>query len=74
MIKCDQCGSCHIEEGRLEGMGAVGFHPTNIRFLTLKTKIAVKAWVCVDCGRLRTGCDPDDLKAIVRSDETPLPG
>ena len=77
MDKCRKCGSTRIEEGKLEGLspyGAVGFHPTRIRFLTLKTKIPIVAWVCLDCGFLELGCDTDSLRDIMTEGfDAPLP-
>jgi hypothetical protein len=78
MDKCRRCGSTRIEDGKLEGLspyGAVGFRPSNIRFLTLKTKIPVEASVCLDCGYLELGCDTDSVREIMRDPtDTPLPG
>ena len=44
--KCLKCNSSQFESGKLTGFGSVQFRPDNLRFLTSKTGIPVKAEMC----------------------------
>ena len=61
---CPFCEAEECIEGSLVAHQSVGFKPEHLRFLTLKSKVDAKAFLCQNCGQVSISCNIEDAKAI----------
>ncbi len=65
--KCMRCGSTQLAAGKIQSSGRICFRPDKVNFFALKTAdLAVKVFMCLDCGSIELVGDIKKAKSLVQ--------
>src|SRR5262245_62134959 len=63
--RCLRCCGERMEPGGLAARGGLSFYPANSTFWTLQPKVAIQAFLCMDCGTVELVGDVQKAEALV---------
>ena len=63
--RCLRCSGERMEPGGLHTLGGLSFRPVHSTFWTLQPNVAIRAFLCLDCGNLELVGDVKKAAALV---------
>jgi hypothetical protein len=63
--RCLRCRGERMEPGGMVAPGGLSFYPANCTFWTLQPKVAIQAFLCMDCGTVELVGDVKRVEALV---------
>jgi hypothetical protein len=67
--RCLRCRGERVEPGGLAARGGLSFYPANSTFWTLSPKVAIQAFLCLDCGNIELVGDVRKAESLVGRDK-----